>query len=341
MSEPKPDQRRTKSRGFTLVELLVVIAIVAILVALLVPAVQAVRRAAQKNNCSNNLRQIGLAVTNYETAKLHFPVAFNAPLGATVRGSWSIHGRILPYVEQDNARQRIDTHVDWHDQLASGVPQLGVPIYSCPSDPETHVRMRDGAPYVHPTSYGFNMGVWFIYDPTTGDVGSGPFRVSRSTETTSIRDGLSNTLCAVDVKARTAYIRNVDTIDSTLPLGASHFEGVTGQLKLGPGIETNTGHTVWCDGRVHHTGFTTTFAPNTKVTYTLDGVEYDIDYNSQQEGRDLTRPTYAAVTARSYHGGGVNSVRMDGSVGFIPNSIDLQIWRGLSTIDGGELLGEF
>ena len=330
--------RRVRNSAFTLVELLVVIAIIGILVALLVPAVQAIRQTAQRMKCSSNLRQIGMAVQQYYTAKGHYPPSFVASRTTVVRGSWSIHGRILDYVEQSNARERIDLNVDWHDLVDTGVPALGVPIYSCPSDPNTHVRMRDGAPYVHPTSYGFNMGTWFIYDPTTGATCDGVFGVSRKTRSTDITDGLSHTLCAADVKAYTPYIRNVTSFPTTIsPNDPTVFNGLTGELKLGGGVDAGTGHTVWCDGRVHHTGFTTTFTPNTKVAYDYNGVTYDIDFNSQQEGRDLTRPTYAVVTSRSHHAGGVNVVRMDNSVTFVPNSIDYKIWQAAGTMQGSEL----
>ncbi|MEM9412380.1 MAG: H-X9-DG-CTERM domain-containing protein, partial [Planctomycetota bacterium] len=68
-----------------------------------------------------------------------------------------------------------------------------------------------------------------------------------------------------------------------------------------------------------------------------DGLQYDINYSSQQEGRDLERPTYAAVTARSYHSGGVNTVWMDGSVDFLSDTIDISIWQAMGTAGGGEL----
>jgi prepilin-type processing-associated H-X9-DG protein len=182
------------------------------------------------------------------------------------------------------------------------------------------------------------MGSWLIHDPVTGQTGDGAFRVNQRTRPRDFTDGQSQTLCAVDVKAYTSYIRNVDTIDPTLPGTTDFFEGVTGELKMGPSQENNSGHTVWCDGRVHHTGFTTVFGPNTRVTYTHGGEVYDIDYNSQQEGRSLTRPTFAAVTARSFHDAGVNALFMDGSVRFVSNSIALPIWRSMGTAGSGEII---
>ena len=244
----------------------------------------------------------------------------------------------MPFCEQANAYALIDLEVDWHELVPTGVPALHIPVYSCPSEPNAVARKLGGQPYVHPTNYGFNMGTWFIHDPNTNRSGDGAFRVNNPTRPKDFKDGLSNTLCASDVKAYTSYIRNVSTIDPTLPTSPIHFAGVTGELKLGPQMSQNTGHTVWCDGRVHHTGFTTVFSPNTIVPYVYNGNQYDIDYSSQQEGRHATRITYAAVTARSYHRAGVNTVRMDGSVHFVSDTVDLNVWRALGTASGGEII---
>lgn len=334
------NKRQPSRRGFTLVELLVVIAIVGILLGMLLPAVQMVREAARRTQCGNHLRQIGIAVHNFESMMQRFPTSFDTAPTETVRGSWSIHGKILPMMEQANAADLIDLTRDWHDQVDSGVPPLGVPVYSCPSDPHAGVRYKNGQPYVHSTNYGFNLGSWFIFDPVSGKTGDGAFRVSHGTRMSSMVDGTSQTLMAAEVKSFTSYIRNHASIDGSLPAGPSHFETVAPtdvELKLGGDKAKNSGHTVWCDGRVHHSGFTTVYPPNTEVRYTYNGGVYDIDYNSQQEGRDMNRPTYAAVTSRSFHPGGVNIVRMDGSVDFVSESIDVSVWRALGTADGREI----
>ncbi len=332
--------KSVQKHGFTLIELLVVIAVISILMGLTIPAVQSVRRSAQSVSCKNNLKNIGLAVTNYQTATGTYPPSFEVPQGETVRGSWSIHARIMPYMEEDNAFKNIDFDVDWHDQVDTGVPAYAVPSYTCPSEPNTLTRQQNGADFVHGTTYGFNMGSWLIHNPVNGTTGDGAFRVNQKTRPRDLRDGLSTTLCATDVKAYTPYIRNADVIDPMLPTSTGHFQGVSAELKLGPSQSNNTGHTVWCDGRVHHTGITTVFTPNTRVPYTYDGQEYDIDYSSQQEGRDLDRATYAAVTARSYHTSGINAVNMDGSVRFISDSISLEIWRALGTGNNGEVIDQ-
>ena len=84
---------------------------------------------------------------------------------------------------------------------------------------------------------------------------------------------------------------------------------------------------------------TTCFAPNTKVNYNFNGQLYNIDFNSRQEGRSLTQPSYAAVTARSYHTGNlVNVTMLDGSTRSVTGNIDLTVWRALGTIQGGEIV---
>lgn len=335
MRDDIPIRRRV---AFTLVELLVVIAIIGILVGMLLPAVQNVREASRRTDCANNLRQQCLAVHNFESAMRYYPTSFDTKLNEEVRGSWSIHAKLLPYIEGGNVFDRIDFETDWHEQVDNGPPWFAVPMYSCPSDARAGLRFRDGAPYVHSTSYGFNMGSWFVFDPVSQQSGDGAFLVTNKSSAARFYDGLSNTLCGSEAKSFTSYIRNVDSIDPTMPTSVDFFAGVSGEFKLGPDPNDNTGHTVWCDGRVHHTGFTTVFTPNTRVRFTLDGREYDIDFSSQQEGRDLQRPTYAAVTARSYHPGGVNAVFMDGSVDFVSDAIDLSVWRSLGTAGGNELV---
>lgn len=329
-------------RAFTLVELLVVIAIIGVLVALLLPAVQAAREAANRMSCQNNCKQIGLALHNYQSALKHFPPSFCMKPGVVLssnNGSWSIHGRILPYLEQANAYDRVDLSVPWDQQLATGVPTMRVEVYQCPSEANSEMRTSGGADFTHPQNYGFNMGTWFVYDFAANKAGDGAFGPNSKFSPAAFTDGLSNTIAAAEVKAFTPYIRNGAAPSTTPPADPSALSGVSGQAKLGPNLNDCTGHTEWCDGRVHHSGFTATFTPNTKVPYSSGGKTYDIDFNSRQEG-SAAENTYAAITARSFHsGGGVNVVLMDGSVRFVAKTVDLLLWRAAATRNGGEVQG--
>jgi len=121
-------------------------------------------------------------------------------------------------------------------------------------------------------------------------------------------------------------------------LTASPPFGMTG-LTVAAFDATRVTHAEWVDGKVHETGFTTAFAPNTLVAYASGGSTFDVDFVSATE--TSLGDTYAAVTARSYHAGVVNVVLMDGSVRSVPNGIALATWRALGTRAGGEVVGDF
>jgi len=332
---------RQDRRAFTLVELLVVIAIIGVLIALLLPAVQMAREAARRSSCQNNMKQLALAVHAYADGNGQFPPSFCIVPGAVLtgnNGSWSIHGRILPYLEQATARDRVRLDVAWDAQLNTGVPMMRIPTFLCPSEANDTVRTKDSLPYIYPHTYGFNFGTWLAYDPTGAAEGDGAFYVNSCLRESDFSDGLSHTLCAAEVKAFTPYLRNTADPGPVPPTDPSSVAALAagGQPKLGPTTNDNTGHTEWCDGRVHHSGFTTVFAPNTVVAYVhSDGQTYDIDVNSVQEGRSATQPSYAAVTSRSYHAGVVQAAWMDGSVRPVADSIEPSLWRALGTRDRG------
>ena len=327
--------------GFTLVELLVVIAIIAILVALLLPAINAAREAARRTSCTNNLRQITLSLSNYQSIAKTYPPSYVINHGqrlATNNGAWSVQAQLMPFLEEGAAYAKIDFKLPWDDAAnrASGVPTLKLPVYTCPSEPNAVVRTKNGEPFVQPHNYGMNFGQWLVYDPTNASrKGDGAFFVNSKLRPAHFKDGLSKTLAMAEVKAFTSYIRNTSDPGPEIPTLPNQLP-TSGEFKLGSTRNKNTGHTEWCDGRVHHSGFTTVFTPNTNVRFEKDGVVYDIDVNSMKEGGSDTQPTYAAITARSHHPGGVNTANMDGSVHFISDDINLNNWRAMSTRDGTE-----
>ncbi|MGE0758918.1 MAG: DUF1559 domain-containing protein [Pirellulaceae bacterium] len=328
--------------AFTLVELLVVIAIIGILVSLLLPAVQAARAAARRMSCQNNLRQLGLAVHNYESTYRVFPPSTITDGGARSQ-PWSGQAFLLPFLEGDNVYSRISFSAGYHDAVnvsqfpPKGIAPLRVPVLMCPSDPNDRVRLdAAGVAEHYPLCYALNVGLYHIYSPANRAIGTGAFGPNTAASPASFVDGLSNTLGLAEVKAYTPRVH-----DATLPATPPNAPGaVSGSISGGAWSETN-GHTEWVCGRAIHNGFTTLFTPNTKVPHTVGGRTFDIDVTSSREGRNLTDPTYGVITSRSYHPGVVNCLLMDGSLRSLASTIDLNVWRGLGTRAGGEVPGEF
>ncbi len=318
--------------GFTIVELLVVIAIIGILIGLLLPAVQNAREAARRVQCMNHIKQISLACQNYHSAFKKLPPSAIVDLSVTStgnNGSWGVHGRILPFLEQGNVYEKVDLSLAWDDQLV--IDGLKIETYACPSDPGSdQVRYPgSGRPSLYPTSYGFNFGTWFVFDPQTRRGGDGMFFPNSFLAYRACLDGTTQTLLLAEVKAWTDYMRNGGPPTTTAPNTAEELATVASS-----GVQfKQTGHTEWPDGRVHHSGFTTLMTPGTKVLMQHSGLEYDVDYNSWQEGKNgiAGNPTYAAITSRSYHPGLVHVGLLDGSVSSITESVDKKLWHAMGT----------
>lgn len=339
---PSPFRHAT---GFTLIELLVVVAVIAILTALLLPAVQQAREAARRTQCRNNLKQIGLAVHNYVASFDRLPPSMAIVPTATNNASWSVHGRIMPYLDQANAYNRIDLQQNWSSAVnAPVVNGWRVPVYVCPSDPKSdQARLAQGV-NLYCTNYGFNFGSWFVYDPVTGAGGDGLFFPNAALRLSAITDGASNTLLASEVKSWQAYTRNAPPPSTATPqtvaeVVAAVDVGLKDRIQLA--TRDGTGHTEWANGHSHHSGFTTTLPPNTFVAWTYQGVTFDADFAARQEGSSTSQASYSAITSRSYHVGVVHALLSDGAVRAVSSQIDLGVWRSLGSRAGGEIVGDF
>ena len=327
--------RLAARRGFTLVELLVVIAIIGVLVALLLPAIQAAREAARRMSCSNNVKQLALAMHNYESAMKRYPPSIDAIERSVAHFRWSAQARILPYIEQSGLAAGFDFNQDYHsvmlgDQLLKSVR---IEALICPSEARDEQRFEnDGSPGDYLLNYAVNCGTWKVYDPQTKTPGDGAFAPGPGFAAAVFNDGMSGTLMLAEVRGWQPYFRDGKQGSDALPSQTSEICSMAGNFKA------DSGHTEWVDGRAHQSGFTATFPPGTQVTCDIGGQNYDVDFNSNRYGVDANLPTYAAVTSRSYHpGGAVNAAMMDGSVRTVSSDMDVLTWRSLATRSGGEI----
>lgn len=336
--------RRTKRPAFTLVELLVVIAVIGVLVALLLPAVQAAREAARRMSCSNNLRQLAVAMHNFESAHGIFPAQI---MIGRDQYRWGAQARILPYLEQNGLASGFDFDQDYHQVFLDGrlLKSQRVATLMCPSEQRDEPRFEGDEAAWYPLNYGVNCGVWKVFDPRDQSGGEGAFFPNSGLASRSFTDGLSNTLMFAEVKGWQPYYRDGKQAGPVPPSAPAEI------CTLGGDFKVDTGHTEWVDGRTHQTGFTAAFPPNAQVLCEREGQVYDVDYNSfrvrsWEPGNptgylNQTAVTYAAVTARSYHAGSVvNAALMDGSVRAVTSDVDLAAWRAAATREGAETVDQ-
>jgi prepilin-type N-terminal cleavage/methylation domain-containing protein/prepilin-type processing-associated H-X9-DG protein len=320
---------RNRRHAFTLIELLVVIAIIAILIGLLLPAVQRVREAANRAKCMNNMKQLGLALHNFEGNYNHFPQGCTLKI-AVPSDSWSVQAQLLPYIEQGNLQNLINFSLTYQDEPQ--VTQVRVGLLMCPS--EINDRAYSVPPLTYyPTTYGISYGTWFVFDPITQQFGNGAFAVNVAIRIADITDGLSNTIGITEVKAHQAILHDGGNPDT---LGVPPPNTPAECLAYGGPLDPELAHTQWVNGMLTQTGMTTTFTPNTAMLYSDGTTTLDVDFMSSRLGVSTTLLSYGAVNARSYHPGGANVLFMDGSVRFATNSVDLTTWRALGSRAGAE-----
>ena len=335
-----------KRRGFTLIELLVVIAIIAVLIGLLLPAVQKVREAAARLKCQNNLKQIGLAAHNYESTNLSFPPGAgqlpSLPSGYPSSGTQrpSPQALILPYVEQANKYNQFDFRYDINLAAVNAPARFqDVPIYICPSDASGAAFAPAGTPYgrsnyhanigasASPTDKsGLTGGIYFV-EFTNAQWNGG--NKSGAVKIGEITDGTSNTAMFSEIKR--GNLRNGATSTTTpadpneVRLVAS-MAGNAASLRSPPAACNATSGTSYTYAGLQ---YYRSFAFTSFYTHTVP---------PNYKGGDCTDLSNVHLAARSFHSGGVNVVLCDGSVRFVADSIDPNVWRLFGARSDGQVL---
>ncbi len=325
-------------RGFTLIELLVVIAIIAVLIALLLPAVQSAREAARRIQCVNNLKQLGLALHNYHASWNSFPVGFLyayqgvLPISSPSQYRWSALAQMIPHLEQVNLFNALNfnfpiAHMPtspgalFWPYFPANTTAMGtqVALFLCPTDGAPAPAVGSG-----PTNYAFCSGDGSNGGDATN--ANGTFILGPAKSVANITDGTSQTAAASE---QLLGIAGPYSQPAPAPVPVP-WKRAMARLAAAPltdagcatasdGWLLNKGSS-WWDGNYQNALYNQYLTPN------ADRPDCIVYHN----------PGWKA--ARSLHPGGVNLLCCDGHVVFVKDSVNLVIWRALSTRAGGEVV---
>jgi prepilin-type N-terminal cleavage/methylation domain-containing protein/prepilin-type processing-associated H-X9-DG protein len=346
-----------RRRGFTLIELLVVIAIIAVLIALLLPAVQAAREAARRMQCTNNLKQLGLAVMNYESANGSFPPTGCGGVSDPGLNDFSMKARVLPFMEQTavyNALNQALFAVSLVNPLAQTTAICAnINAFLCPSDANDpgyvikNTNFKTGQ-----NNYGNNIGTCYTFNGNQydgpawrmEDPGKGPVITLAS-----IIDGTSNTALHSEwIKGKNTNNGRQAVYQSTLnfnpcspcsPASMGNWQATlaavaqTCQPPAGTAGKQDLKGSSWADGECGiGGGYSHLVAPNKPTCFFSNKVFASQGYAFFGHD-DITM-----INSSSFHSGGVNMGFCDGSVKFIKDSISLTTYGSIATHAGGEVV---
>ena len=330
--KPSPCARASRLRGFTLIELLVVMAIISILMALLLPAVQQAREAARRTRCRNNMRQLTLALLNYEsTHQVLPPGSLGFPM------VWSPQSKLLPYAEQANLEEMLNYDVPPLNAFNFGAydanevnqneeaSQRGVDWLVCPSDRDrVPGSLYGGISYAACAGSGVN-------GPTSSDDGSisnadGLIFALSKIGFRDVRDGSSHTIVFSE--------QLLGDGENTIPDDGEYRYRV---IELPVGTQTTPAScdvgsapawsgqrgAKWINGHLADAMYNHWYTPNHPLPDCHNGFH-----------------NFAMTSARSAHTGGVFVALLDGSVHFMGEGVTTDIWRALATRDGNEIVGD-
>jgi type II secretory pathway pseudopilin PulG len=331
---------KTQVRAFTLIELFVSVSVIAVLIAFLIPAVQRAREAARRVQCEANLRQIGIALVQYEQASGVFPFGVGADadkrvshIASSGNRRYSLHSQIPPYIEQSVLFNQLNFFVQPFAPDQTGNPaivtgdgpnetaaQVTVGIFLCPSD----VNRMPSRPWGQANYRSCNGGSW------SGRAGDGLFGQSSRIRPANVTDGLSNTAAFSErLRGHDDFLNAdfaADLFRNAAPWTESTFREWCDELRdaeastypRDPSV-ANSGMN-WLEGNMTWTRYNHLLPPGFKSCangLTWDGV---------------------AMTANSRHHQVVVLLLGDGSVRLVKYSVDPGVWKGLATVSGGEVI---
>lgn len=332
--------------GFTLIELLVVIAIIAILIALLLPAVQQAREAARRTQCRNNLKQLGLALHNYESSLQTFPP--NLVPGGNFNysgGNWGVLAFLSPYLDQTPIYNLMNLNAptyassppyniaDPNNALAASYM---IPMFLCPSDFSRSLGGGYGVATLGPANYCANQGSGLNGANHGSPYGAnGVMFANSKVRIGDIIDGTSNTACMSE-----SLLGDGARSTSVPPPGGSQrsyaylstYASTMDDASCASAAKWNVQDLrqfLWYSGEIRNTAYNHYYGPNSR--------NWDCVTNASTLG-------YTAIgwkAARSQHVGGVHLLMCDGSVKFVNENVDIVVWRSAATRAGSEVLGEF